>query len=86
MKTLQAVVDHHPEVVRYQMDNESLKAEIRRLHAEAKHGLLDQQKAEELEKIFIELQAESRSCCFKSDSLCYRKDFNHIVHIFMVFQ
>jgi len=55
------VVDHHPEVVRYQMDNESLKAEIRQLRTEAKNGLLDQQKAEQLEKIFVELQAESKS-------------------------
>lgn len=74
---MQSVVDHHPEVVRYQMDNESLKAEIRRLRSEAKNGQLDQQKVEELEKMFIELQAESR---------LHRKDVNHLVHIFIIFQ
>lgn len=42
------------------MDNEALKLEICRLRAQTSFDLQDQKKADELEQIFLQLQAESK--------------------------
>lgn len=61
VQALEAVVDHHPELVRFKMENEVLKSEICRLRAtQTTFDLQDQKKAEDLEQIFLQLQAESK--------------------------
>lgn len=59
VQALQAVVDHHPELVRFKMDNEVLKSEVCRLRAQTTFDLQDQKKADELEQLFLQLQSEN---------------------------
>ena len=66
VRSLQLIVDHHPDVAKFQIDSESLKSEIKRLRRESQSSALDKQKAVELEQVFTELQAKIGKGCILS--------------------
>ena len=60
--SLQAFIEHHPELRRYKIENENLRADMDRLKAGQSIDNINLQRAQELMEIFTKLQSQVDSC------------------------
>ncbi len=63
VKALQDMVDNHPDVKKVQMENQTLKAEVRRVQSQRSVEQIDQIREAELERLFQELEIEKGLLC-----------------------
>jgi len=56
---MQSIIEHHPDLVRYQSEAEALRDELAQLRADAIEAENPTKMAADLEKWFLELQMEN---------------------------